>query len=99
MAGRIRICVSRAGSLSELDCEQGIKSLVAQRFHRVEPCGEVCGNERRNRADEECADTNDSDISWDDFRWDRRKLIDFTRENLDAQCRCQPVAELVAVTD
>src|SRR6266850_2208003 len=36
---------------------------------------------------------------WNDFRRDRRELIDFARENLDVQRRCQPATELVAVTD
>ena len=78
---------------------RGYRLFVAQRFNRIETGGEVRGNERGNRADEKCANTNDGDISRDDFRGDRRKLIDFAREDLDVQGRCEPVAELVAVTD
>src|SRR6266404_2118560 len=36
---------------------------------------------------------------WNDFGRDRRELIDFARENLDVQRRCQPATKLVAVTD
>src|SRR3981081_799626 len=103
MAGRIRLRCSSIGYLSKLDYEheqeRDVKSLVAQRFNRIETGGEVRRNERGNRADEKCANTNDSDISRDDFRGNRRKLIDFARKDLDVQCRCEPVAEFIAVTD
>src|ERR1700720_823549 len=78
---------------------RGHRLFVAQGLNRIETGGEVRGNKRGDRADEKCANTNDSDISRDDFRGDRRKLINFAREDLDVQGRCEPVTELVAVTD
>src|SRR5438105_10607408 len=105
MAGGIWLCCSSIGYLSKLgyeqehEQEQDVKSFITQRFNRIEARGEVRRNERGNRANKKCADTNDSDISRNHFRGNRRKLIDFARVNLDVQCRCEPVTELVAVTD
>src|SRR5262245_50803710 len=73
--------------------------LVTKRFDRIEPRGEIRGDQRRKRTDQKGADTNDSDVVRNDFGRDRRKLIDFAREDLDVQRRCQPATELVAVTD
>src|SRR5215472_3929176 len=74
-------------------------SLVTKRFHWIEPRREVGWDQSRERTDQECTDTDDSDVVRNDFGWDRRKLINLARENLDVQGRCQPATELVTVTN
>src|SRR5437588_12541555 len=112
MAGRIRLRVSGPRRLFPVvaafvptpNSRQAVGTtasttlLVAQCFHRIETGSKVRANERGNRANEKRGNTNDSDVSRDDFCRDRRKLIDFPREDLDMKCRGQPVTELVAVT-
>src|SRR5437762_622753 len=112
MARRIRLRVSGAGRLpravgafvSNANQKQALDtsastSLVAQGFHRIQTSGEIGRNQCGKRTDEKGADTNDRNVSRDDFRRYGRKLIDFARENLDVQRRCQPMAEFVPVTN
>src|SRR6266446_7177678 len=72
---------------------------VTQRLHWIEAGGKISGDQCGKRANQKRADANDRDVLRDDLGWNRRELIDFTRENLDVQCRSQPVAEFVAVAN
>src|SRR5207247_8851404 len=73
--------------------------LGAERVRRIETRGKVGRDKCGKRTNEKRADADDGDISRDDFGRNRRKLIDFARENLDVQCRSEPVTEFVAVTN
>src|SRR5215831_20491550 len=112
MARRIRLCVSRDECFSQvvaalvsnaerqaLGTSASTTLLVTQRFHRIEPRGEVRGDQRGEGTDQKRADTDNSNVTRNHFGWDRRKLIDLARENLDVQRRRQPTTELVTVTD
>jgi len=58
-------------------------SLVTKRFHWIEPRREVGRDQSRERTDQKCTDTDDSDVVRNDFGRDRRELINLARENLD----------------
>src|SRR6266446_640559 len=74
-------------------------SLIPQRLHRIEARGKISGDQRRQRADQKCADTNDGYVLRHDLRRNFRELVDFARKNFDVQCRCKPMTEFVAITN
>src|ERR1700730_2453884 len=74
-------------------------SLVPQRLHRIEARGKISGDQRSQRANQKCADTDDGYVLRHDLRGNFRELVDFARKNFDVQCRCKPMTEFVAITN
>lgn len=58
---------------------------VAQRFDWVHPCGERCGYECCDGADDECADADQGDVASDELCGDLAELVDAWWKDGDAE--------------
>src|SRR5207244_1785918 len=74
-------------------------SLVAQRFHWIEPRGAICREEGKDAANEKCPDANDRHITRDHFRGDFRKLVNLSGKDFYLSCPREPLTELMSVTN
>src|ERR1700736_2184621 len=70
-----------------------IALLVPQRLHRIEARGKISGDQRSQRANQKCADTDDGYVLRHDLRGNFRELVDFARKNFDVQCRCKQMTK------
>src|ERR1700730_2886869 len=73
--------------------------LISQRFYRIEACGEIGGNEGRNRADQKAAHANNQHISRHNFGRNFSKLVYGSRKKFDVKRCSQKIAELISVLD
>ena len=73
-------------------------SFRAQRLHGIEPRGEISGNQRGERADDERADANPGDVAGHDLRGNFGELIDARGKDFDAKGPREPAAELIPET-
>src|SRR4051812_37729976 len=59
---------------------------ISQRFDRIEPGGEIGGDQRCKRTNYKRADANLGNVDTHNLSWYFRELVDFSRKNLDVQC-------------
>ena len=71
---------------SQIEAAEFVKSLVPERLHGVESCGEPRGDQSGQRANREGAHADQDDIRGHDLGWDFAELVNRGGKNLDVQC-------------